>query len=60
MPSMIIEVGEARREPGSENAGSEIYASNKKYRCLTGAWYGQRAEYPLNFEVAIILERHTW
>lgn len=59
MPAMMIEVGNAGGEPGSENAGTEIYASNKKYPCFTGAWYGQRAEYPLNFEVAIILERYT-
>ena len=59
MPPMIIEVGDARGEPGSENAGSEIYAPNQKDRCFTGAWQGQRAEYPLNFEIAIILEQYT-
>jgi hypothetical protein len=35
---MIIEVGNAGGEPGAENAGHEIYAPNKKYRCFTGGW----------------------
>ena len=59
MPAMIIEVGNAGGEPCPENAASEIYTPNKKDRCFTGAWQGQRAEYPLNFEVAVILERYT-
>ena len=59
MPIMIIEVGNASGEPRPENAGSEIYVPNKTYRCFTGARQGQKAEYPLNFEVAIILEWYT-
>jgi len=38
MPIMIIEVGNPGGEPCPENAASEIYAPNKKYRCFTGSW----------------------
>jgi hypothetical protein len=58
MPIMIIEVRNPSSEPRPENAGSEIDAPNKKDRCLTDIWQGQRAEYRINFEVAVSLKRY--